>query len=323
MEVTMKVFKIHLLVAFVLLSCCMCAVDAKNDIKPPVSTSAAKASASKPAKSYKQKLKILDSAAQAKLLNKRIDSSLGDSFGQFSNMFFVRSKIETDTCVGLASEVDGIVERKLMPAFPSSFKCTLRELLDAIALQTNTQWRYKDEDQVVTSDSPGKAPTDGVVIFSFVAAEHVPPFEMTPAKDWKMVERGSWTMFVPPTAPMGMDFHVCGKLSADTPEKLMELEKTAPSDAALDQLKRVKPDATVKDLKLTKVGPYNAYFFEAGLPPNAVEKIRWRQWHFAVDNQLVFVISTLFKDKDASLYPDVEQMIKTFRVRDPKESKTM
>ena len=283
----------------------------------------AASSAPDPKKSYEIKLKILDAAAQEKLLNTRIDSGLGEKFGQFSNMFFVRSKIDTDTCVGLTSDVDGIIERELMPAFPSSYKCTLRELLDVIALQTNTKWIYREESQVMRSDSSDKKTADGIAIFTFVATERKPQFEITPAKDWKMVEHASWTMFVPPTAPMGMDFHVGGKLSADTPEKLKELLKSAPSDAALDQYRRVKPDATVKDLKLTKIGPYDAYFFEAALPPNGVEKIRWRQWHLAVGNQLVFVISTLFKDKDASLYPDVEQMIKTFRVRETKESKTM
>ena len=274
-------------------------------------------------KSYEVKLKILSAAAQEKLLNTRMNSGLGEKFGQFSNMFFVRSKLDTDTFVGLSSEVEGISERELMPAFPSSYKCTLRELLDVIALQTNTKWLYQEDRQVMGSDSPDKKTADGIAIFTFVATERKPQFEMTPAKDWKMVEHASWTMFVPPTAPMGMDFHVGGKLSADTPEKLKELLTSAPSDAALDQYRRVKPDATGKDLKLTKVGPYDAYFFEAALPPNGVEIIHWRQWHLAVGNQLVFVISTLFKDKDTSLYPDVEQMIKTFRVREAKESKTM
>lgn len=283
----------------------------------------ATSAAAKSKKSYEVKLKILGAAAQEKLLNTRINSGLGEKFGPFSNMFFVRSKLDTDTCVGLSSDLDGIGERELMPAFPRAYKCTLRELLDVIALQTNTKWIYREDSQVMGSDSPDTKTADGIAIFTFVATERKPQFEMTPAKDWKMVEHASWTMFVPPTAPMGMDFHVGGKLSVDTPEKLKELLISAPSDATLNQYRRVKPDATAKDLKLTKIGPYDAYFFEAALPPNGVEKIRWRQWHLAVGNQIVFVISTLFKNKDASLYPDVEQMIKNFRVRETKESKTM
>lgn len=307
------------MVAFGLLSCGPYAAQAQD--RPLASLS--NPNPGSKAKTYDQKLKILDSAAQAKLLSTRINSSLGSTFGPFSNMFFVRSKLDSDTCVALSSQVKGIGEIELTPAFPRAYRCTLREFLDVIAQQTNTKWSYRDECQVMHSDAPSKGLQDGVAIFTFVAADIKPHFEMTPAKGWKMIEHSSWTMFVPPTAPVGMDFHVGGKLSADTPEKLKELVKTAPCDAALDEYKRVKPDATAKDLKQAKIGPYDAYLFEAGLPPSGVEKIRWRQWHFVVDNQLVYVISTLYKDKEASLYPDVEQMIKTFRVREPKESKTM
>ncbi|MBP9089771.1 hypothetical protein KBI23_01995 [bacterium] len=228
-----------------------CAKEQQRNAAPP---SAVNSSAAEPKKSYEIKLKILDAAAREKLLNTRMNSNLGDKFGAFSNMFFVRSKLDTDTCVGLSSDVEGISERELMPAFPSSYKCTLKELLDVIALQTNTKWIYRQESQVMGADSSDKKTADGIAIFSFVAADVKPQFDMTAAKGWKKIEHSSWTMFVPPTAPVGMDFHVGGKLSAETPEKLKEL-----------------------------------HLFEAALPPN----------------------------------PDVEQMIKTFRVREPKESQTM
>ncbi len=322
MELSDKGF-LSLLVVSLVLNFWPNAASAQKPQRNAAPPSSVNNSATKPKKSYEIKLKILDAAAREKLLNTRINSSLGQTFGAFSNMFFVRSKLDTDTCVGLSSDVEGISERELMPAFPHSYKCTLRELLDVVAMQTNTKWAYREESQVMGADSPDKKTADGIAIFSFVAADVKPKFEMTAAKGWKKIEHSSWTMFVPPTAPMGMDFHVGGKLSADTPEKLKELLKTAPRDAALDEYKRVKPDATANDLKPAKIGPYDAYLFEAALPPNGEEKVRWRQWHFVVDNQLVFVISTLFKDKEASLYPDVEQMIKTFRVREPKESQTM
>ncbi len=318
MKISLSAFSLRVIAALALL----CPHFAAQAQEPPLASLDNPHPGSK-AKTYEQKLKVLDAAAQAALLDTRINSSMGGIFGPFSNMFFVRSKLDSGTCIALSSEVKGIRDMELTPAFPRAYRCTLREFLDTIAQQTNTKWSYRDECQTMHSDAPGKGLQDGIAVFTFAAANIKPRFEMTPAKGWKMEEHSSWTMFVPPTAPVGMDFHVGGKLSADTPEKLKELEKSAPSDAALDQLKRVKPDATVKDLKLTKVGPYDAYLFETGLPPNAAEKFRWRQWHFAVDNQLVFVISTLDNDKEASLYPDVEEMIKTFRVRGPKESKTM
>lgn len=103
-----------------------------------------------------------------------------------------------------------------MLAFPSSYKCILKELLDVIALPTNTKWMYRQESLVMGADSPDKKTTDVSVIFSCVAVDVKPQFEMTASKGRKKIEHSSWTMFVPPTAPKGMDFHVGGKLSDDT-----------------------------------------------------------------------------------------------------------
>jgi len=141
------------------------------------------------------------------------------------------------------------------------------------------------------------------------------PYEITPASGWKAEPRTNWIMYVPPIAPMAMDLHVQGKLSASDKSAEAKLFASAPLDAALDRLKDKNPSATAKDLTKTKVGDYDAYFFETTIAAKDGSKIMWRQWHFMVGNQLCYVISTIFKSQDARLYPDVQSMIKTFRVK--------
>jgi hypothetical protein len=270
-------------------------------------------------------VKVLSESELAALLNQRINSTFSGPFGPFANMFFVRSNLETGTSIGLTTASARVGQMPLTPAFPRDYKCTLRELLDAIAMQIDTNWKYSPKDQIMRNMSKDvaipDAPLTGVALFTFEEASRKPGFAMDPAAGWKVNSQGARTMYIPPTAEMGLDLHVCGKVSVDgnDPAKLADLCKSAPRDAALDELRRVKPGAVAGDLKQTKVGEYDAYFFEAWLPPNGEKKIHWRQWHLIVGNQLLFVISTLFKDQDESLYPDVEQMIKTFKVKEAKE----
>lgn len=261
------------------------------------------------------KVKVLPPEELERLLNQRLSGWLGYSFAQFANMFFVTSRMDLDVGVGLTAHGIDVEKIHLEPAFPSTYRPTLKELLDAIAMQTKSHWTYEAKDQLVKSSSklPEKE-LEGIAIIMFSPAEQTLPYEMTPPKDWLAVDRTNWIMYVPPIAPLAMDLHVSGRLSASDKAKEDQLFKSAPVDAALDVLKRVRPDATSKDLKKTKVGPYDAYFFENQLPTTGEGKIRWRQWHFMVGNQLCFVISTIKNEQDDRLYPDVEAMLKTFRV---------
>ncbi len=111
-----------------------------------------------------------------------------------------------------------------------------------------------------------------------------------------------------------MDLHVSGRLSALDKAKEAELFSAAPIEAALDSLRRLKRDATSKDLTKTKVGIYDAHFFEADMPNKTGKQLHWRQWHFMVGSQLCYVISTIFEDQDDKLYPAVQAMLKTFRI---------
>ena len=208
------------------------------------------------------KVKVLDKDALNKLLDERLEGSINGSLNEFANMFFVRSKIDLNTCIGLTVTDPARGNAPLEPAFPSTYRPTLREFLDAIALQIKSRWTYEAKDQVVQGDTKEDKEIEGIANFVFVPNENLLPYEITPAKDWKEEKKTNWIMYVPPTAPMAMDLHILGKLSCDDKSKEAALFAKAPKDAALDNLKRVKPDAGPSDLKQTKVGPYNAYYFE-------------------------------------------------------------
>lgn len=267
-------------------------------------------------KEFELKVKILNPTQLNALLKQRLNGTLGDNFGQFSNMFFVRSRIDLDTGIALTTKAPGVTECQLEPAFAYNYKPTLRELLDAIALETGTRWVYADRSQVMVSNSPSNEIIDGMAIFDFVPNQHKFTHEMTPAKDWKAVEKTNWVMYIPPIAPMAMDYHELGKVSADDKSKEAALIAKTAQDFALDQYRRAKPDAKLEDLKKTKVGAIDAYYFETPLPPTGPEKVRWRQWHFMIGNQLCYVISTILPDQEKALWPDVEQMIKTFNAKE-------
>jgi len=269
----------------------------------------------KPAKTYAIKVKVMSQPDLNKLLAQRLNGDIGFKFKAFSNEFFVRSKLDVGKSIGLMARTPAIAETDLESAFPSTYKPTLKEILDAIAMQTKTHWVYDPKKQVVMSDKPLDKELEGIVDFEFTPAVQSLPFEIKPARGWKAEEHTNWIMYIPPIAPMAMDFHVSGKLSA--PDKAQEaaLFASAPADAALDSLRRAHPNAAKEDLKRAKVGRYDAYFFESPLPPEGEAKVQWRQWYFMVGNQLCFVISTILKPQDAKLYPEVETMLKTFRTK--------
>lgn len=266
---------------------------------------------------YDQKIEVLTPKELKDFLNQRFNCGIGNKFGPFSNVFFVTSRIELGTSIGLVTNDKKIPDMQLEPAFPSTYKPTVKEFLDAIALQTKSRWRYDFDNQVIKSTSkPSEKLPKNIALIDFVPIDKRLGFSMKAAKGWNAIERTNWIMYVPPNNPFAMDLHLLGTVSSDDKTKQAELENSIPLDFALQQFKRVNPKATKEDLVKKKIGEYNAYYFEHQLPPKGEEKVRWRQWHFMVGNRLCYVISTIPKKLDNQLYPDVEQMLKTFTARE-------
>jgi hypothetical protein len=254
---------------------------------------------------------------QADLLAARVDGVLGNEFRQFANMFLVSSRLQLGSGVGLMTSSPEIAAAELQPVFPSSYQPTLRELLDVIALQTRSAWKYDPSGKYFQSDVPGESPVTDLAIFEFTPAKRDKPFEVTLAKDWKAIDKGHWLMLVPPSFPVGMDIYELGSYSTDDKSAPPDWINSIRGDVALEWAQRVTPTATRDDLQSAKVGPYEALYFESLIPSQLDKKLRWRQWVFVESNRCYFIVSTISPELEKDILPDVEQMVASIRVKKP------
>jgi hypothetical protein len=90
--------------------------------------------------------------------------------------------------------------------FPGFYKPTLQEYLDAIALQTKSRWKYDPTSKYFQSEVE-TGPVEDVAIFEFTKTDREKPFQVTLPKGWRSIDKGNWTMYVPPIFPLGIDIH--------------------------------------------------------------------------------------------------------------------
>jgi len=245
------------------------------------------------------------------ILQERLDGSLGDTFSQFSNMFLVRSQQELTRAVVLSASDGAVSETILMPVFPSSYQPTLREFLDAIALQTNAEWKYVTESKALHSNS--QTPLDGVACFEFTQSKKSNlTFSIKVPGGWVIRKGGNRLMCVPPSFPVGIDFWEVGtySLEKDGGTTMEDIVR----DIALDWARRAKPDASADSLKATKVGANNAQFFETRVPSRTGIELVWKQWVFSSANHCYFVISTLDDVNAKKLESQVSDILNSFTI---------
>lgn len=260
-------------------------------------------------------LKVLSTTELDAILSKRLDGGMDYDFKQFANMFFVFSHIKLGTGVVLSPRTREIADKELMSLFPQFYRPTLREFCDSIALQTFSEWKYDVEDQFVSSTVPDtKKVDDSMVVLRFEPATRQKPFEVTLAKGWKAEDKGQWTMHIPPSFPCGMDIYEAGTYSARKKEDEPALLKKVPVEVSLEWARRFKPETSEKDLKPAKVGSFDALAFEAMVPSQFEKETRWRQWVFMDGNKCYFIVSTIFPEQEKEIFPDVEAMLKTFKI---------
>jgi hypothetical protein len=249
----------------------------------------------------------------AALLSHRLEGGMQGTFAQFSNRFFVGSGIQLPKAIALAAKSERVAATPLNSPFPTSYKPTLREFLDAIALQTISEWSYTTEDVVHRSGKPS-GPIDHIAAFQFIFRQRAKPYGFTLAEGWKGVDKGNWLMLSPPDFPVGLDIYEMGVYSAEDKEAEPELFKSIRQDVALEWAQRVSEGAKLEDMREAKVGEYDALYFEAMIPSQLNKDIRWRQWVFMVDNACYFVVSTILPENEETIFPAVESMLATFHM---------
>lgn len=282
---------------------------ASRDIALPVDAAPASAAGESSAT-----IKPWTAAQQQELLSERLEGGMGGSFRDFSNVFLVSSRLNLGPGVGLVTSTAEIGDAPLSSPFPESYKPTLREFLDAIALQTSSQWSYDPSSKYFKSEVPHEAPVEDVAIFEFQKANCKKPYAITLAKGWKTVDNGNWVMHVPPAFPVGMDIYEMGTYSAPDKESESDFADTIRSAVALQWAGRAKEHVELADLKAAKVGAFDALYFETMIPTQLKKDMKWRQWVFMVDNRCYFIVSTILPDLERKILPDIEAMLASFRI---------
>jgi hypothetical protein len=248
-----------------------------------------------------------------RLLAHRLNPGMQDTFAQFSNMFFALSRIQLPKAIALSAKSERVAATPLSSPFPASYKPTLREFLDAIALQSMSEWSYAPAGVAMRSDQPGEQ-VDHIAPFEFTFKQRPKPYDFELAEGWKGIDRGNWLMLSPPDFPVGLDIYEMGTYSTEDNKAEAELHETVRRDVALEWANRVSEGIKLEDLREAKVGKYDALYFEAMIPSQLKKDIRWRHWVFMVDNACYFIVSTILPENETKIFPDVEAMLATFHV---------
>ncbi|MHB9140155.1 MAG: hypothetical protein ACYC4Q_12195 [Victivallaceae bacterium] len=254
----------------------------------------------------------LDPKQVESLLQQRLSVAPEGTFSQFSNMFIVQSSIDLGRTVGLIGLTREVAGSGLQPVFPEFYSPTLRELLDAIALQSSSEWKNDRSGRHVKNNAGSNAPSN-ITIFEFAPVKREKPYQIKLSKGWMGLDRGHWVMYSPPDFPVGMDIYQLGTYSFDS-QQPGNMEKVR-DEMALQWGRRVQKGVELKDMKHVKVGAYDALFFETVISAANGKKVCWRQWVFTADNACYFVVSTIFPEYEKRIYPDVVAMLKSFQIK--------
>lgn len=235
------------------------------------------------------KEQALTQAQQKAFLSERLpNGALTGSFGSYGSLLFavVDVAIHTDDKeIGAAA---------LNSPFPEFYKPTWKELFAAIALQTQSSWKYD-------------AARNYWVFAKLIAAK---PFAVTLADKWTATDRGIYVGYKPPTFPVGMDIYYYGVYSADNSKEQASLWEKVRNSWAIGFASKLKKDVSVSEMQKIKVADVEALYFQTTAPRNNVV---WRQWSFVKDGHAFVIVSTL-RSEDKQLLSEVEAMVKSFRV---------
>jgi hypothetical protein len=231
----------------------------------------------------------LTESQQKAFLSQRLESGgMTGTFNSFGSLLysFHDVAIHTDN-----REIGAV---KLSSSFPPFYKPTWKEMLDAIAIQTRSSWKYDSKRNFWVFAKPAIAK----------------PYTITLADKWTAEDRGTYVSYKPPTFPVGMDIYYFGVYSADKEKEQTALWRKIRDAWAVRFASSFKKDITVDEMQKTKVSEADAVYLQTPTLPRGVV---WRQWAL-VKNGHTFVIVSTLRPEDKQLVADVEAMVKSFRV---------
>jgi hypothetical protein len=283
--------------------------------EPASSGGAQKESARAPAPAVP--FKLLNAAELNEVLARRVQPGMDGSFEQFANRFFVSSRTAIGVSIGLSAATRDIAKAKLQSPFPEFYKPRLSEFLDAIALQTFSEWSYDKDAQFRSAPNYVLRQEAAATITFSPVQNRQKRFQLTLAEGWKAQDRGNWLMLIPPTAPAGMDIYELGSYSTEKAEDQAALMTKVRWEIALMWAKRVNPKATEADLKPVKVETFDSLYYQTMTASAEGRDIRWRHWTLTTKRQCFLIVSAVFPEEERGLLPQVGKMLESLKFTDP------
>lgn len=175
---------------------------------------------------------------------------------------------------------------ELSGVFPSSYRPTLSELLEALARDTGTSVQ---EGRVL---APPAMPL---------------PFTFQLAPEWVSEDRGGYVFTRPPYAPAGMDIYLLGTYSFEDQDGYRKIR----AEQALKSAQSLRPEATLSDMERVTVDGAEALYYETRPLPNRF----WRQWVFFRGQRCYMIVSTCEPRLEVRMKKEVDAMVASFSAR--------
>lgn len=236
-----------------------------------------------------QKRTEVTSEQQKGLLSRRLPSGvITGTFGSFGSLLYAVLDVAIHT------DDKEIGDFELHSPFSDFYKPTLKELLDTIALQTKSSWKYDSQRDY----------------WVFAKPANPKPFTLTLADKWSAEDRGIYISYRPPTYPVGMDIYYYGVYSADDRKQEASLWEKIRNSWAIGFASKFKRGISIAAMQRVSVDGVEALYYETPTPRPGV---MWRQWALVKNGQAFVIVSTLPLE-DKQLLSSVDSMVKSFRV---------
>jgi hypothetical protein len=241
--------------------------------------------------SVQGKVTPLTEKQQKELLSGRMQSgAITGTFDSYTSLLFALNDIAMHT------EDGEINSTRLNSPFPASYKPTVRQVFDTIALQTKSSWKYDAQRDY----------------WVFAKPTIQKPYSITLAGKWTSQDMGIYTGYAPATFPSGMDVYYYGIYSADDGKREASLRTEVRDLWAVRFASNFKRGVTINDMNKVSVDGVEALYFETPAPRPG---ITFREWAFNKQGKMFVIISTL-PTGDKQSVSDVEAMVRSFRVTD-------
>lgn len=318
----------HLILSVVLSSfCCACGGDTQKDnpaSDKPVKDLKVKEKASRLSEIEVQaevgKLAVLGEETRNKILSKRVDFTLISPFERLSKTILSLSQDQFEYAIYPVALETKVKYRRMLPTNPLFYKPTLRQYLDNIATQTLTRWSYTKDSEVLDKSIEDIEVKKPILAFQFSekGVKKELPYSIKMVKGWSSQNIGLILKMHPEECPIGLDIMNLGQFSSDSSEVDENLLKKVREDVALTWARRASRNKLLSRDKLSKakVASYDAIYYEKDVKTKIGFKAKWRQWVFTVKNRCYLVLSTIYPNYEAKLYPEVKEMLSSFKSKE-------